>query len=365
VEKLGLSRDFWRGRRVFVTGHTGFKGSWLSLWLARAGAKISGFSLPPPTTPSLFETAGVGKIIAASVLADVRDASAVREAMRAADPEIVFHMAAQPLVRDSYTDPIGTYATNVMGTAHVLDAVRACRAVRAVVVVTTDKCYQNNEWPWAYRETDPLGGHDPYSNSKACAELVTAAYRSSFFSPAQYGDKHRVALASVRAGNVFGGGDWAKDRLIPDFVRAQLGGSPLDIRNPDAVRPWQFVLEPLSGYLAVAERLHEHGVDFGEAYNFGPRDEDARTVSWLLEYLGGRWGGVDAWRHDKAQHPHEARFLRLDCSKAREKLGWVARLPLAHGLDWTVDWYKKSARGADARELCLAQIQRFEETDAR
>ena len=277
----GIDADFWRGRRVFLTGHTGFKGGWLALWLQRLGADVTGYALDPPTTPSLFAVARVGAGMR-SIINDIRDAETLAQAMREAQPEIVIHMAAQPLVRYSYQAPVETYATNVMGTVHLLEAVRQTDSVRAVVNVTSDKCYENREWVWGYRENEPMGGYDPYSNSKGCAELVTAAYRNSYFNPAQY-SQHGVALASARAGNVIGGGDWAEDRLIPDILRAIAAGEAVNIRSPHAIRPWQHVLEPLSGYLLLAQRLIEDGPAHAEGWNFGPSEEDARPVQWIVE----------------------------------------------------------------------------------
>jgi CDP-glucose 4,6-dehydratase len=344
---------FWDGRRVFLTGHTGFKGSWLSLWLQRLGAELTGFALAPPTRPSLFEEAGVAAGMA-SRIGDVRDAAALDAALAAARPEVVIHMAAQPLVRASYDDPVGTYATNVMGTVHLLDAVRRAPSVRAVCVVTTDKCYENREWPWGYRETEPMGGFDPYSNSKGCAELVTSAYRRSFF-----GSGSAVAVASARAGNVIGGGDWAVDRLIPDILAAVVRGEAVAIRSPDAVRPWQHVLEPLSGYLALCQALCERPDVAADAWNFGPRDEDARPVAWIVERLCALWGGDARWQRDTREQPHEAHYLKLDISKARALLGWQPRWSLGDALDAIVAWQRAWLARADMHAYCLAEIDRF------
>ncbi len=354
----GAESSFWKGKRVLVTGHTGFKGSWLSLWLQRLGAEVTGYSLEPPTEPSLFEVARVADGMH-SVIGDIRDFPTLREVVRDRRPEIVFHMAAQALVRPSYRDPIETYASNVMGTVNLLEAVRQAEGVvRAVVNVTSDKCYQNNEWVWGYREIDRLGGHDPYSNSKACAELVTAAFRDSFFDPADY-SRHGVALASVRAGNVIGGGDWAEDRLIPDIMRAILAGEPVRIRNPHAIRPWQHVLEPLAGYLRLAERLCHEGPAFAEAWNFGPDDSSARPVSWIVEHLTRLWDGEARWEVDGGDHPHEAHYLKLDCSKARDRLGIVPRLDLATALEWIVEWNQAWLDGKDMRGVTEQQIDRY------
>jgi CDP-glucose 4,6-dehydratase len=315
--KSTVSSAFWKGKKVFLTGHTGFKGSWLSLWLQDMGAHVKGFALAPHTTPSLFEQARVEQGMAASQIGDIRDLQTVTESMTAFDPDILIHMAAQPLVRLSYREPVETYATNVMGTVHVLEAARKCPSLRAIVNVTTDKCYENQEWEWGYRENEPMGGHDPYSNSKGCVELVTSAYRNSFFK----GDD-APALASARAGNVIGGGDWAEDRLIPDILHAVEKGRPVIIRNPKATRPWQHALEPLSGYLVLAQHLWEHGHAFAQGWNFGPRDEDARPVEWILDHMVGAWGAGASWQLDSESQPHEARYLKLDISKAKTHLKW-------------------------------------------
>lgn len=344
---------FWRGRRVFLTGHTGFKGSWLALWLQQMGAEVSGYALEPQTSPSLFDLAGVGRAMV-STMGDVRELAALQGAMRAADPEVVFHLAAQSLVRRSYAEPVETYATNVMGTVNLLEAVRHCERVRAAVVVTSDKCYENREWVWPYRENEPLGGHDPYSSSKGCAELVTAAYRASFFAAGR-----PAAVASARAGNVIGGGDWAADRLIPDIVRAVEAGTPVRIRNPGAVRPWQHVLEPLAGYLTLAERLHERGGEFAEAWNFGPSAEDCRPVGWVVERLAQEWGGALRFESDAAEHPHEAHFLTLDSSRARARLDWAPRWRLQDALRSIAAWHKAHRAGADMRAAVLGQIAEY------
>ena len=355
MESLGLNRAFWRDRRVLVTGHTGFKGSWLSLWLQRLGSSVSGIALSPPTTPSLFDAARVTDGMA-SALVDLRDARAVATAVSAADPEIVLHLAAQSLVRESYADPVGTYATNVMGTLHLLEAVRGLPNVRAVVVVSSDKCYQNHEWPWGYRENEAMGGFDPYSSSKGCVELVAAAYRNSFFAESERG----AAIATARAGNVVGGGDWARDRLIPDCLRAIDSKQPVRIRHPDAVRPWQHVLDPLAGYLALAERLCGAGSEFAEAWNFGPSDDDARTVRWVVERFIDDWGGNASWEADPAPRPHEASYLKLDCSKARLRLNWRPRWPLESAIGKVCAWHRAFTRGANMRDFTLAQIGEFE-----
>jgi CDP-glucose 4,6-dehydratase len=342
-----------------MTGHTGFKGSWFSLWLEHLGAEVCGLALPPPTVPSMFNEARVAQGMR-SEIADIRDLERVKAIVQEYKPEVVFHLAAQPLVRDSYKDPVGTYTTNVIGTVNVLESVRECDSVRAVVIITTDKCYENKEWVWPYRETDRLGGYDPYSNSKACAELVVSTYRNAFFPPVHY-DQHRVAIASARAGNVIGGGDWAKDRLVPDIMRAFAAKEVLKVRNPDAIRPWQHVLEPLRGYLAVAESLCEQGVAYGEAWNFGPDQSDAQPVEWIVRELAETWGAGAKWDLEEGVQPHEAQNLRLDCSKAAARLGWRPQLPLKDAVRITAEWYHRYHAGEDARGLSLGQIEQYEQ----
>ncbi len=349
LEVLEVTPSFWNGKRVFITGHTGFKGGWLSLWLQSLGAKVHGYALDAPTDPHLFGVARVVEGMAGSTIADIRDADTFTAALQAARPEVVFHLAAQPLVRYSYTAPVETYAVNVMGTVNLLEAVRATPGVRAVVNVTTDKCYENREWLWGYREDEALGGHDPYSSSKACSELVTAAYRRSFL------DAAGVALASARAGNVIGGGDWAADRLLPDFLRALDAGAKLQIRSPNAIRPWQHVLEPLSGYLLLAERLFTQPKIFAEGWNFGPADDDARTVRWIVEQLVSATPGA-VWASNDTPQPHEAGYLKLDSSKARARLEWQPRWRLATALAKTLEWHNAWRGGKDMRAITLAQI---------
>lgn len=360
VEGLAVNPSFWKGRRVLITGHTGFKGSWLSLWLQSMGAEVVGYALAPPSTPSLFETARVAEGMV-SLHGDIRDLEPMQSAMAEHRPEIVIHMAAQSLVRYSYQNPVETYATNVMGTVNVLEAVRQTPGVRAVLVITSDKCYENREWIWGYRENEAMGGYDPYSNSKGCAELVTSAYRQSYFST---GDG-AVAVASARAGNVIGGGDWAADRLIPDMVRAVSEGRPVSIRNPHAIRPWQHVLEPLSGYLLLAQRLCEAGRAYAEGWNFGPREDDAKEVQWIAERFTALWGEGAAWTLDGGDHPHEAHYLKLDCAKVGGRLHWQPRWSLAQALEHICAWHKAHLEHADMRAISLEQIHTYQEQVTR
>ena len=354
-----MSANFWQGKRVLVTGHTGFKGGWLVLWLESMGAKVSGYSLSPPTEPNLCSVACVEESIE-SAREDVRDLSTLKHWLGKTSPEIVFHLAAQALVRPSYADPVDTYSTNVMGTVNLLEALRGCASVMSVVIVTSDKCYENREWVWGYREDEAMGGYDPYSNSKGCAELVTAAFRSSFFNPDEYA-RHNVAIASGRAGNVIGGGDWATDRLIPDIVRAIIEDQPVKIRNPAATRPWQHVLEPLSGYLNLAERLYDDGPKFTGGWNFGPWENDVKPVETIVEEVTKLWGDGARWEKDGLDHPHEARYLKLDCSKAHALLDWLPKLRVEAALAWTVEWYKAWCAGQNMRALTLKQISDYSE----
>jgi CDP-glucose 4,6-dehydratase len=350
---------FWRERRVLLTGHTGFKGAWLSLWLQSLGARVTGFAVDVPTQPSLYELAKVGEGME-SIVGDVRDPEAIAAAIAAADPEIVLHMAAQSLVRHSFLEPRETYETNVMGTVNVLDAVRLHGSgVRAIVNVTSDKCYENREWEWGYRESEPMGGFDPYSSSKGCSELVTDAFRRSFFSAA---DGPR--LASARAGNVIGGGDWGAERLVPDIMRAALAGEQVRVRNPNSIRPWQHVLNPLSGYLMLAQALWD-APELAEGWNFGPADEDARPVGWIVQRIAALWPEDLRSEQDEGPHPHEARYLKLDSSKARAQLGWRPGLELAATLERIVDWYRELRDGADMRAVTLGQIEAFQYAAAR
>lgn len=356
MEGVGMTPSFWKAKRVFLTGHTGFKGSWLSLWLTRLGASVGGFALDPPTEPSLFELCDVAGRLGGHRIADIRDLHALRVAMRAFAPEIVIHMAAQPLVRASYADPVGTYSTNVIGTVNLLEAVRATGGVKAVLVVTSDKCYEPRRETGGYREGDPLGGFDPYSSSKACAEIAAAAYRRSFF-----GSDGAPALATARAGNVIGGGDWADDRLVPDIIRGFCEGQKPLIRSPQAVRPWQHVLEPLSGYLTVCEALVSGLADAQGAWNFGPAPSDARPVAWVADRLAQLWGEGAAWRTDAAgNHPHEEPYLYLDTAKAASRLGYRPRWNLEAALVRVVSWYRAWAGRQSMAEVTLAEIAAFE-----
>ena len=352
---MEISKTFWVNKRIFLTGHTGFKGSWLVLWLQSLGAKVYGLSLEPPTIPNLFNIAQVSKSMACHTIGDIRNLEIVHQAMKTADPEIVIHMAAQPLVRFSYQEPVQTFATNLMGTVHVLEAVRRLPSIKVVLVVTTDKCYENKEWPWSYRENEPMGGHDPYSSSKGCAELVTSAYRQSFFSSPNSVNK----IASARAGNVIGGGDWSQDRLIPDAIKAFEASKPLMIRNPLAMRPWQHVLEPLSGYLILAQALFEQGSSFASAWNFGPNDRDNRSVQEVVELMISGWGESARWEKEGSEQPHEANLLKLDCSKAQTQLGWVPRWNLEIATQNIVQWQKAYQAKKSMHKFSLAQIDNY------
>jgi CDP-glucose 4,6-dehydratase len=348
----------WRGRRVFLTGHTGFKGGWLALWLAKNGAQSRGYALDPCTEPNLFTAAAVGDTLE-DIRGDVRDRVKLEASMAEFSPEVVFHLAAQPLVRQSYADPLGTYATNVMGTVHLLEAVRKTPSVRAVVCVTTDKCYENREWVWPYRETDPLGGYDPYSSSKACAEIVSAAYRRSFFGLDSLGG-HNALLATARAGNVIGGGDWSADRLLPDLIRGFLNQQPVSVRQPKAVRPWQHVLEPIQGYLLLAEQLFARKEQFATAFNFAPNSADTWRVEEIATKICQLWGNGARWNVDAGSSLHETAYLTLDASKARTELKWKPCLGLERALDWLVAWYRAWARGECMQEFTRAQIAEYE-----
>lgn len=349
----------WQGRRVFLTGHTGFKSGWLAIWLAGRGAQIRGYSLDPPTDPNMFTAASVGTILE-DIRGDVRDEKRLETSLVEFAPEVVFHLAAQPILRRSYVDPIGTYSTNVMGTLHLLEAVRKTPSVRAVICITSDKCYQNQEWVWPYRETDALGGHDPYSCSKASAEIVVAAYRSSYFPVSRLAD-HRVVIATARAGNVIGGGDWSEDRLIPDLIRGFQSRQSVLIRRPQAIRPWQHVLQPLHGYILLAEHALAGSAAAASAFNFGPGEEDTWPVERIANKMAGIWGDGARWINDSQPSVHEDHYLQLDSSKARFTLGWHQRLTIETALEYTVDWYRSCQQGADMTQVTQAQIARFEQ----
>ena len=346
-----IDKDFWQGKRVFLTGHTGFKGSWLSLWLVSLGAKVKGYALSPPTSPSLFIEANIDSIID-SQIADIRDQDTLHESMTKFSPDILIHMAAQPLVRYSYDAPIETYEVNVIGTAKVLEVARSCPNLKAIVNITTDKCYENDERAEGYKEDDPMGGYDPYSSSKGCAELVASSYRRSFL------QDQGVGLASVRAGNVIGGGDWADDRLIPDILRSFENGSPVVIRNPKATRPWQHVLEPLSGYLILAQRLYEEQKKYAEGWNFGPNEQDVKPVDWILDKMILKWPD-SSWKLDSNSSPHEAGFLKLDIAKAKAKLGWNPVWELSHTLEKIIGWHRAWLDKEDMQAMCLAEIKEY------
>lgn len=351
MESLVVNPEFWLDKRVLLTGHTGFKGGWLALWLQKMNARVFGFSLPAATTPNLFEVAKIADSMD-SDYGDITDLASIRAAFRRAEPEIVIHMAAQPLVRRSYRQPLQTYQTNVMGTLHVLECIRENACVKAAVMITTDKCYDNREWVWPYREIDKLGGHDPYSGSKACMELLIDSYRSSYFADSS------TAIASARAGNVIGGGDWSEDRLLPDILRATNNKIMIEVRNPQAIRPWQHVLDPLSGYLRLAECLYQHGQSYAEAWNFGPAMDDNKSVSWILNRIAERWPQLQ-WQASSQPQPHEAGQLRLDCSKARDRLGWQGRWPLSRAIDATLSWHEQALQNADMQAYTSRQIDEY------
>lgn len=365
MANLGIADSaFWRGKRVFVTGHTGFKGAWLSLWLTSMGSVVRGYALEPPTTPNLFDVLHLASDLYHEI-ADVRDRAKLRNSLEAFAPEFVFHLAAQALVRESYLYPVETFETNLMGTVNLLDAVRSTPSVRAVVVVTTDKCYENKEWIWGYREVEAMGGHDPYSSSKGCAELAVSAFRRSYFSIQASDGVPKAAVASARAGNVIGGGDWAKDRLIPDIVRALIMGNAVTIRSPKAIRPWQHVLEPLSGYLLLAQRLFEGDRGFADAWNFGPYDEDAKTVEWVVARMCELVPENKGYIIDGKPQPHEAAYLKLDCSKARQILGWKPQWPLEIALQRVVEWTMEYSKVADMKRVSLDQIRSYSQGDSK
>ena len=350
-----VTKNFWKNKKVLITGHTGFKGSWLSLWLQHLGAKVTGVSLDPPTNPSLYQQAEVASGMI-SLRQDIRNGEKLKELFQQQQPEIIFHLAAQPLVRYSYKEPVETYETNVMGTLHVLEAIRTIDSVQASILITTDKCYQNREWHWGYRESDPVGGHDPYSSSKGSAELLIASYRDSYL----------PNIASVRAGNVIGGGDWAEDRLIPDIIRAFQKNEIVEIRNPDAIRPWQHVLEPLAGYMQLAEQMVIAPKQYAQAWNFGPNNEDAKSVEWIVKQIAQQWNDQNKkvnWKIDRAEHPHEANYLKLDCSKAHTKLNWHPKWSLQTALQKIIQWHQAESNQKDMRQYTILQIEQYMKND--
>jgi CDP-glucose 4,6-dehydratase len=351
-----MDRRFWKERKVFITGHTGFKGAWLALWLHALGADVYGYALPPHTSPALYDLCRLDDWVNSTV-GDIRDKASLTAALEKAAAEIVIHMAAQTIVRESYLDPVTTFGTNIMGTANLLDVMRSSPTVKAAVIVTSDKCYQNRDLARGYREDDPVGGHDPYSASKGCTELVTASFIDSYFKALSKSGAG-PAVASARAGNVIGGGDWAKDRLIPDCVRAILDGAAVRIRNPKAIRPWQHVLEPLSGYLLLARDLYENGSEYIGAWNFGPEGSDCRTVEWVLTEIKRLWPGFN-FETDTGNHPHEDRILKLDCSKAAQRLGWSPRWDIEAAIAKTIEWLSAYVDGEDMRDICLEQIEEY------
>lgn len=355
MERLNgkVNTSFWQNKKVFLTGHTGFKGSWTALWLHSMGAIVKGYALEPNTKPALFDVANIADIME-SQIGDIRDLPKLQASIVSFKPDVLIHMAAQPLVRLSYKEPVETYSTNVMGTVNVLEAARDCVGLKAIVSVTTDKCYENREWEWGYRENEPMGGHDPYSSSKGCAELVTSAYRNSFFN-----SPNSASLASARAGNVIGGGDWADDRLIPDILKAFQNGKPVVIRNPLSTRPWQHVLEPISGYLVLAEALFSYGDEYAEAWNFGPKDDDCKPVNWILDKMVDSWDGSASWKLDKNNSLHEAKFLKLDCSKAKGRLLWEPKWELERTLNLIVEWHQKWMSGENMQNNCLQEIAAY------
>jgi len=357
MELKNPDKNFWKGKKVFITGHTGFKGSWLCLFLNYLNADIYGYALEPPTKPSLYMLCNMDEFVK-SAISDIRDIDALKKSIEKAQPEIIIHMAAQSLVRQSYLDPVLTYQTNIMGTINLLEVVRTVKSIKAVINVTTDKCYENREWIWPYRENEPLGGYDPYSSSKACSEIITAAYRSSYFNPNKY-NEHRVSIATARAGNVIGGGDWATDRLIPDFIRAISKGEKVKIRSPHAIRPWQHVLEPLTGYLLLAEKLYAEGSKYAEAWNFGPKDEDAKPVEWIVNYLCKNWGSNASFTIDKNPQLHEANYLKLDWSKAKTYLNWYPRWSLVNALDSIINFSIAYFNKKNVKDVCQRQITEY------
>lgn len=357
MENMVINQTFWKDKKVLLTGHTGFKGSWLSLWLQKLGSDVIGFSRDIPTKPSLFELCNVADDMI-SIMGDICNIEHLRTVMTEHKPEIVIHMAAQSLVGRSYDNPLETFSTNVLGTVNVFEVIRKIRNVRVVINVTSDKCYENRESISGYKETDPMGGYDPYSCSKGCAELVTSSFRNSFFNPKEY-DKHGIALASVRAGNIIGGGDWSPNRLVPDIMKGLIENQTVTIRNPSSVRPWQFVLEPLRGYLMLAEKLWHEGPRYVEGWNFGPDDQDVKPVFWLIEKISQKWGKKVNWNLNNTHNYHETNYLRLDCSKAKMKLGWSPKLNMEKTIEFVVEWYKQFEKNQDVKGITEEQISKY------
>ena len=353
---MGLNKSFWAGKRVFITGHTGFKGSWLSLWLSELGAVVKGYALKPDVSPNLYDTLSLDKDIE-SIFGDIRDLDHLKREIEVFRPDIIFHLAAQSIVRTSYDDPIQTFQTNVMGTANLLESVRSVQSVRSVISVTSDKCYENREWVWRYRESDSMGGWDPYSSSKGCSELVTASYRRSFFQK----DSPKTGIATGRAGNVIGGGDWSKDRLIPDIIRSFSASEPVIIRNPAAIRPWQYILDVLHGYMVLAENLYKDPEKYSEAWNFGPAESDEQPVKFITNRMVEVWNDGASWKVDGGENLHEANYLKLDSSKSRMNLGWSTRINLTEALDCLTSWYKNYFAGTNMTEFSKSQIKKFED----
>ena len=352
-----MDSNFWKNKKVLLTGHTGFKGSWLSIWLKKLGAELVGFSKDIPTKPSLFEVAKVSEGMI-SITGNIEDFAMIQKVVKENKPEIVIHMAAQSLVRKSYEEPITTFATNVMGTVNLLQAIKTTGSTRVLINVTSDKCYENKGTEKAFSENSPMGGYDPYSSSKGCAELVTSSFRDSFFNLKEF-ERHGCSLSSVRSGNVIGGGDWAKDRLIPDIMNSISKRIPTQIRNTRSIRPWQFVLEPLFGYLILAQRMWEEGKEFSEPWNFGPDETDCKSVKWILEKISKEWNDGFSWKEDTKDNPHEAEMLKLDCTKAKKRLGWKTKLDVTETIEWTVNWYKEYFKNSDMKEYTENQIDKF------
>jgi len=357
MEKMVMNSNFWKNKKVLLTGHTGFKGSWLSIWLKKIGVDLIGFSKDVPTEPSLFELANVSKDMT-SVMGDIRNFSVVQEIIEKNQPDIIIHMAAQALVRDSYKNPLETFSTNIMGTANVLEAIKISKKTRVMINVTSDKCYENKGIGNNFSEDAAMGGYDPYSSSKGCSELISSAYRNSFYNIEDF-ESHKLSLATVRAGNVIGGGDWAKDRLIPDIIKGIRDKRTIEIRNIEAIRPWQFVLEPLNGYLLLAEKMWEDGKKFSESWNFGPNNDDCKSVKWILEKIAEKWNEEIKWDKKNVKNLHEALVLKLNCEKAKTRLEWRTKLDINQTIEWTINWYKEFLKKSNMKKYTDEQIDRF------